>query len=235
MRPNTKILAGLAVLAAFYSATGRPSVDPELMIRMLIVGYCYGIRSERRLCEEVHLNLAYRWFCRLGLEGQVPDHSTFSKNRHGRFNESDVFRHLFETVVERCIAEGLVGGEGFAVDTSLIEADANRQRSIPGADWNKERNPETASRSVREYLETLDEAAWGAATNVEPKFVSPSDPAAQWTGAMRGPAFFAYADNYLVDVRSAIIVDVEASRAVRQAEVGAALSLEMLYKYDEAM
>jgi hypothetical protein len=177
------------------------------------------------LCEEVHLNLAYRWFCRLGLEGQVPDHSTFSKNRHGRFSESDVFRHLFETVVERCIAEGLVGGEGFAVDASLIEADANRQRSIPGADWNKERNPETASRSVREYLETLDEAAWGAATDVEPKFVSPSDPAAQWTGAMRGPAFFAYADNYLVDVRSAIIVDVEASRAVRQAEVGAARAM----------
>jgi transposase len=212
-------------LAGFYSPIGRPSVDPELMIRMLIVGYCYGIRSERRLCEEVHLNLAYRWFCRLGLEGQVPDHSTFSKNRHGRFSESDVFRHLFETVVERCIAEGLVGGEGFAVDASLIEADANRQRSIPGADWNKERSPETASRSVREYLETLDEAAWGAATGVEPKFVSPSDPAAQWTGAMRGPAFFAYADNYLVDVRSAIIVDVEASRAVRQAEVGAARTM----------
>jgi transposase len=89
-------------LAAFYSSTGRPSIDPELMIRMLIVGYCCGIRSERRLCEEVHLNLAYRWFCRLGLEGQVPDHSTFSKNRHGRFRESDVFRHLFESVVERC-------------------------------------------------------------------------------------------------------------------------------------
>jgi hypothetical protein len=155
----------------------------------------------------------------------VPDHSTFSKNRHGRFSESDVFRHLFETVVERCIAEGLVGGEGFAVDASLIEADANRQRSIPGTDWNKERNPETASRSVREYLETLDKVAWGAATGVEPKFVSPSDPAAQWTGAMRGPAFFAYADNYLVDVHSAIIVDVEASRAVRQAEVGAARTM----------
>jgi transposase len=212
-------------LASFYSAIGRPSIDPELMIRMLIVGYCYGIRSERRLCEEVHLNLAYRWFCRLGLEGEVPDHSTFSKNRHGRFRESDVFRHLFEAVMERCIAEDLVGGEGFAVDASLIEADANRQRSIPGSDWNKKRNPETASRSVREYLATLDDAAWGAATDVEPKFVSPSDPAAQWTGAQRGPAFFAYADNYLVDVRSAIIVDVEASRAVRQAEVGAAKTM----------
>jgi transposase len=89
-------------LIAFYSHTGRPSVDPELMIRMLIVGYCLGIRSERRLCEEVHLNLAYRWFCRLGLEDAVPDHSTFSKNRHGRFRESETFRHVFETVLQRC-------------------------------------------------------------------------------------------------------------------------------------
>src|ERR1700674_4919121 len=95
-------------LAPFYSSVGRPSIDPELMIRMLIVGYCMGIRSERRLCEEGHLNLGYRWFFRLGLDGKVPDPSTFSKNRHGRFRESDVLRHLFETVVERCMAEGLV-------------------------------------------------------------------------------------------------------------------------------
>jgi transposase len=113
-----------AHLAPFYSSTGRPSVDPELLIRMLIVGYCFGIRSERRLCEEVHLNLAYRWFCRLGLEGDVPDHSTFSKNRHGRFRDSDLLRELFEATVRRCIDEGLVGGEGFAVDASLIKADA---------------------------------------------------------------------------------------------------------------
>lgn len=134
-----------AYLAPFYSTTSRPSIDPELMIRMLIVGYCYGIRSERRLCEEIHLNLAYRWFCRLGLEGSVPDHSTFSKNRHGRFAESGLFRHLFEIVVERCMAEGLVGGEGFAVDASLIEADANRQRGVPGSEW---RAPEVASPST---------------------------------------------------------------------------------------
>ena len=121
-----------AELAPFYSATGRPSIDPELMIRMLIVGYCFGIRSERRLCEEVHLNLAYRWFCRLGLEGEVPDHSTFSKNRHGRFRDSDLLRRLFETVLRRCMDEGLVGGEGFAVDASLIKADANRQKGIEG-------------------------------------------------------------------------------------------------------
>src|ERR1700752_180335 len=125
-------------LSAFYSTIGRPSIAPELMIRMLLVGYCFGIRSERRLCEEVHLNLAYRWFCRLGLDGDVPDHSTFSKNRHGRFRESDAFRHVFETVMSRCIEEGLVGGEGFAVDASLISADANKQRSVPGSeavDW----------------------------------------------------------------------------------------------------
>src|SRR5579859_6627717 len=119
-------------LAPFYSEVGRPSIDPELMIRMLIVGYCFGIRSERRLCEEVHLNLAYRWFCRLGLDGTVPDHSTFSKNRHGRFRESDLSRQLFEATVARCMTEGLVGGEGFAVDASLSKADANRQHSVPG-------------------------------------------------------------------------------------------------------
>src|SRR5690606_37293142 len=119
-------------LRPYYSETGRPSIDPELMIRMLIVGYCFGIRSERRLCEEVHLNLAYRWFCRLGLEGKVPDHSTFSKNRHGRFRDSDLLRQVFEMTVERCLAEGLVGGEAFAVDASMIKADANRQRGIPG-------------------------------------------------------------------------------------------------------
>lgn len=113
-------------LAEFYSHTGRPSVDPELLIRMLLVGYCFGIRSERRLCEEVHLNLAYRWFCRLDLNDRVPDHSTFSKNLHGRFRESELLRHLFETTVTRCIAEGLVSGQRMAIDASLIEADANK-------------------------------------------------------------------------------------------------------------
>jgi transposase len=119
-------------LFTFYSTIGRPSIAPELMIRMLLVGYCFGIRSERRLCEEVHLNLAYRWFCRLGLDGDVPDHSTFSKNRHGRFRESDLLRRLFETILRRCINQGLVGGEGFAVDASLIRADANRQNGVGG-------------------------------------------------------------------------------------------------------
>ena len=206
-------------LAPFYSAIGRPSVDPELMIRMLIVGYCSGIRSERRLCEEVHLNLAYRWFCRLGLDGDVPDHSTFSKNRHGRFRQSDLLRRLFETILRRCIHEGLVGGEGFAVDASLIKADANRQKGIEGERWLA---PEAAGHAVDEYLTVLDDAAFGAATEVVPKFISPADPAARWTGAHGGQAFFAYSTNYLIDVENAIIVDVEATTAIRQAEVLAA-------------
>jgi transposase len=206
-------------LAAFYSNLGRPSVDPELMIRMLLVGYCLGIRSERRLCEEVHLNLAYRWFCRLGLDGDVPDHSTFSKNRHGRFRQSDLLRRVFEAVLRRCIDEGLVGGEDFAVDASLIKADANRQKGIEGEQWLA---PRAAGRAVREYLAVLDDAAFGAATEVTPKFISPADPAARWTGAHGGQAFFAYSTNYLIDVDNAIIVDVEATTAIRQAEVLAA-------------
>jgi DDE family transposase len=132
---------------------------------------------------------------------------------------------VFERVVETCIAAGLVGGHGFAVDASLIVADADKQRSIPGKDWDKQRDPGTASRAVKEYLATLDDAAFGAASDVTPKFASPSDPAAPWTGAMRGPAFFAYADNCLIDVKFGVIVDVEASRAIRQAEVGAARTM----------
>lgn len=216
-------LEGLrAHLAPFYSAMGRPSIDPELLIRMLLVGYCFGIRSERRLCEEVHLNLAYRWFCRLGLEGVVPDHSTFSKNRHGRFRDSDLLRQLFDTVLRRCILEGLVGGEGFAVDASLIKAEANRERSVPG---DPGLPPEASSRAIDEYLAVLDDAAFGAATPVTPKFISPVDPAARWTAANKGPAFFAYATNYLIDLEHAVIVDVEASTAVRPAELTAARTM----------
>jgi transposase len=144
-----------AHLEPFYSNVGRPSIDPELMIRMLLVGYCYGIRSERRLCDEVHLNLAYRWFCRLGLDGDVPDHSTFSKNRHGRFRDSDLLRQVFETVVARCMTEGLVGGEAFAVDASMVVADAHRQRGVASSD---ELAP-TSNRAVTEYLAVVDDAA----------------------------------------------------------------------------
>ncbi|MEO1494810.1 MAG: transposase, partial [Pseudomonadota bacterium] len=167
-------------LAPFYSSTGRPSIDPELMIRMLIVGYCMGIRSERRLCEDVHLNLAYRWFCRLDLSDPVPDHSTFSKNRHGRFRDSDLFRHLFEQVLKRCIAEGLVGDDQFGVDASLIKADASRYTKVEAADWSPSVD---APRAVREYLDTLDDAAFSGATPVKPKALSPSDPGARYTRA----------------------------------------------------
>jgi transposase len=205
-------------LTAFYSHTGRPSIDPELMVRMLLVGYCFGIRSERRLCEEVHLNLAYRWFCRIGLEDAVPDHSSFSKNRHGRFRDSDAFRQLFESVVERCIAEGLVGGEGFAIDASIIRADANRRRGVPSTqtiDWPA---PEQRSRAVRDYLAALDEAESVASP---PKHVSMTDPAARWTAAPGCPAYYAYSTNYLVDVESGVIVDVEATAAHRTEETEA--------------
>jgi transposase len=211
-----------AHLAPFYSSTGRPSIDPELMIRMLIVGYTHGIRSERRLCEEVRLNLAYRWFCRLDLTDPIPDHSTFSKNRHGRFRDSDLFRKVFEDVVARCIAEGLVGGERFAADASLIAADANKLNSTAKEDWDLDAiNPETAPRAVVEYLFALDDAAFGAATDVTPKFVSHADPSSQWTAAHHGPAYFAYSNNYLIDTDNAIIVDVQASRSVRTGETHA--------------
>src|SRR5438094_5970568 len=206
-------------LAPFYSSTGRPSIDPELLVRMLLVGYCYGIRSERRLCEEVHLNLAYRWFCRLGLDGEVPDHSTFSKNRHGRFRDCDLLRKLFETVLQRCIAEGLVGGEGFAVDASLIQADASDRARVEGAAGLPR---DAAGRAGEEYLAVLDDAAFGAAREGIRKFIEAADPATRWTAAHRGPAFFAYSNNYLIDVENAIIVDVEATTAIRQAEMTAA-------------
>jgi hypothetical protein len=158
----------------------------------------------------------------LNLDGDVPDHSTFSKNRHGRFRDSDVLRHVFETVVRRCITEGLVGGEGFAVDASLIKADANRQSGVPDVEA---LDPVRSCRAVREYLAVLDDAAFGAATSVAPKYLAPVDPAARWTAANGGLAFFAYATNYLIDLDHAVIVEVEASSAVRQAEVAAAKTM----------
>jgi transposase len=214
-----------AELASYYPKIGRPSIDPVLMIRMLVVGYVFAIRSERALCREVRVNLAYRWFCRLSIEDKVPDHSAFSRARNERFGDSAIFRSVFERVVGACMRAGLVGGEGFAVDASLIAADANKQRSIAGSQWSKELDAQEVTRASTEYLATLSDAAFGAASDVTPKFVSPSDPAAQWTGAMRGPAFFAYADNYLIDVKFGIIMDVEASRAIRQAEVGASRTM----------
>jgi transposase len=208
-------------LAAFYSHTGRPSIDPELMIRMLIVGYCFGIRSERRLCEEVRLNLAYRWFCRLDLDDAIPDHSTFSKNRHGRFRQSDAFRHVFEGVLRRCMKEGLVAGEGFAIDASVIKADVNRTRGVPGTepiDWTAGDGP---SRAVREYLEGLERTnpSGEKADSSVPKNISLTDPSARWTAAPGGPPTYAYSTNYLIDLPAGIIVDVEATPAYRIQEV----------------
>lgn len=217
-----------AELAPFYSSTGRPSIDPELMIRMLLVGYCYGIRSERRLCDEAHLNLGYRWFCRLGLDGAVPDHSTFSKARHGRFREAEVFRRVFERVVSSCMTAGLVGGEGFAIDASVIEADASYALRVDGPTLPPERaDPDSATRPVREYLAALDAAATRVAGGedgedqperlaAEPapaKLLSLTDPAAAWTSKGARKASFAYAVNYLVDLKRAVVVDVTASPA----------------------
>ena len=212
-------------LRPFYSHLGRPSIDLELIIRMLVIGYVMGIRSERRLCDEVHLNLAYRWFCRLGLEGKVPDHSTFSRYRHGKLRDSNLLRQVFEATVERCLREDLVSGEGFAVDASLIAADANKARSIAAEDWSPEVAREAGNRAAREYLETLDDAAFGAASPVQPKFVAKSDPAAQWTRAEESRPYFAYATNYLIDTKSSVIMDVKATRAIRQAEVGASRTM----------
>jgi len=203
-------------LKPHYSPMGRPSVDPELMIRMLIVGYCFGIRSERRLCDEMHLNLAYRWFCRLGLEDPVPDHSTFSINRHGRFRESDAFRLVFESVVRRCMAAGLVGGEGFAIDASVMEADASRYHGL-APDEIDLRAIEDPSRAVREYLAAFDPAP--APARKTPKVISPSDPCSAWTAKANKRVQFGYGLNYLIDNAHAIIVDVEATPARTYDEV----------------
>jgi len=213
-------------LAPYYSHTGRPSIDPELMIRMLIIGYCFGIRLERQLCEEVQLNLAYRWFCHLSIEDKVPDHSTFSKNRHGRFRESDAFRYVFEQVLHRGIEEGLVGGEGFAVDASIVRADASRMHhhDEDDDDWGS-----GGSRAVREYLDALDEA--DLPSGKTPKKVSSTDPAASWTAAPGGPAFYAYSTNYLIDLKAGIVVDVKASAVNKAAEVAA--TQRMLQRTEE--
>jgi transposase len=232
----TRILADLRErLASFYSDIGRPSVDPELMMRMLIVGYCYGIRSERRLCEEVQLHLAYRWFCRLDLDDKVPHHSTFSENRLNRFRESDILRHIFERVVMAAMAMGLVKGEGFAVDASVMEANASRYhgKAPDELDWTEKQRQK---RAVAEYLAALeaeaatkdgasdDEAGGGPEggrprryERKPPKVISPSDPQSAWTA--KANKQFGYGLNYLIDIKNAVIVDVEATPARTYDEV----------------
>ena len=220
----TRILADLrGKLEAFYSEIGRPSIDPELMIRMLIVGYCYGIRSERKLCEEVELHLAYRWFCRLDLDDNVPDHSTFSVNRHGRFRESDFFRQIFEAAVRACMDGGLVKGEGFAIDASVVEADASRYHGVKPeeADWSA---PERQTRAVAEFLGALDDDD-PTADRKSPKVISLSDPCSAWTAKANKRVQFGYGLNYLIDVENAVIVDVEATPARTYDEVAAARTM----------
>jgi transposase len=216
----TRVLAGLREkLAPFYSEIGRPSIDPELMIRMLIVGYCYGIRFERRLCEEVELHLAYRWFCRLDLDDKVPDHSTFSVNRHGRFRDSDILRQVFEAVVRACMDAGLVKGEGFAVDASVMEANASRYHGVPPeeADWSA---PERQTRAVVEFLSGLDDED-SSADRKQPKVISPTDPCSAWTAKANKRVQFGYGLNYMIDTEHAVIVDVEATPARTYDEVAA--------------
>ena len=216
----TRVLADLREkLAPFYSEIGRPSIDPELMLRMLIVGYCYGIRFERRLCQEVELHLAYRWFCRLDLDDTVPDHSTFSVNRHGRFRDSDIFRHVFEAVVRACMDAGLVKGEGFAVDASVMEADASRYhgKAPDEIDWSA---PERQTRAVTEFLTAIDDDNPNANRKL-PKVISPVDPCSAWTAKANKRVQFGYGLNYLIDIENAVIVDVEATPARTYDEVAA--------------
>src|SRR4051812_22360067 len=216
----TLVLADLREkLEPFYSEFGRPSIDPELMIRMLIVGYCYGIRFERKLCEEVELHLAYRWFCRLDLDDRVPDHSTFSVNRHGRFRDSELFRHVFEAVVRACMNAGLVKGQGFAVDASVMEADASRYhgKAPDEIDWSL---PERQTRAAAEFLASLDDENPDA-DRKPPKVISPVDPCSAWTAKANKRVQFGYGLNYLIDIDNAVIVDVEPTPARTYDEVEA--------------
>jgi transposase len=207
-------------LQPYYSEIGRPSVDPELMLRILIIGYCYGLRSERKLTQEVDLHLAYRWFCRLDLDDKVPHHSTFSENRLHRFRESDVFRHIFERVVAACMAAGLVKGEGFAVDASVMEANASRYhgKAPDEIEWAE---PERQTRAVKEYLAGLEAENEPNPDRKPPKVISPSDPCSAWTAKANKRVQFGYGLNYLIDIENAVIVDVEATPARTYDEVAA--------------
>ncbi len=217
------------IMAPHYSLIGRPSIDPELMVRMLLVGYLGGIRSERKLCAGMHLNLAHRWFCRLGMGDVVPDHSTFSKNRHRRFRDGNVFRAVFEQVVRRCVEAGLVPGENAAVDGSQVDADASRHKRLPGdrvpKAWTTDRGAQ--AHPVREHLDALDAAVPPGPDEPRheaPKYLSPTDPAAAWS-IKHGVGVFAYETNLLVDTAHGIIVDVEATPARLSQEIVAAKAM----------
>ncbi len=220
-------------LAPYYSHTGRPSIDPVLMMRMLLVGYVFAIRSERRICAEIQVNLAYRWFCKLGIEDKIPDHSVFCRARRERFRESDALRRVFEGVVAMSIAAGLVGGEAFSIDASLIKADVDKKKRMLGDQpiaWPK---MDEASHAVREYLAALDAthgdgdsggadgggSSEGDRRRKPPKEVSLTDPQATWVARPGMDPFFAYDANYLIDNKVGIIIDAVGTRANRSVEI----------------
>ncbi len=211
-----------------YSETGRPSIDPEVLLRVLLLGYLYGVTSERKLLEELRMHLAWRWFTGLGFDQEIPHHSTFSKNRHGRFQESNLFQELFERIVEQCIQAGLVQGAQMSVDGSFIQADADHHSRIP-----REQLAEAAkvNYGARKYLEELEqENGEGESVHQQDK-VSTTDPDATYMTKGNRAAELGYFDNYLIDNDSCVIVGVQATAARLSQESAAAR--DMLDRYRE--
>jgi len=206
-------------LKASYSETGRPSIDPELLLRILLIGYLYGITSERKLVEELRMHLAWRWFTGLGFDQEIPHHSTFSKNRHGRFQESKLFEQLFEEIVARCLEAGLVEGDNLSVDGSFVEANASKQSRIP-----REQLAEVAhvKHNVRQYLVELEQQNPIEEPAHQQEQVSTTDPDSTYATKGGTPARLGYYDNYLVDNHSCVIVGVQATAARMSQETVAA-------------
>ena len=219
-----------------YSGTGRPSIDPEVLVRLLLIGYLYGITSERRLMDEVRMHLAYRWFTGLGFDQSIPDHSTLSKNRHGRFRHAGVFREVFEAIVRRCVAAGLVAGRELAVDGTLVAADASARSRVTPTQFAERAS---VSHTVQDYLTEVDrhtpvepaaESAVSPASAL-PKTLSTTDPDAAWA-TKGGPATFAYFDHYLIDTASQVIVGVDATPArFRQETLAARRMLDQVGRF----
>src|ERR1700686_1570881 len=202
-----------------YSETGRPSIDPELLLRILLIGYLYGVTSERKLVEELRMHLAWRWFTGLGFDQEIPHHSTFSKNRHGRFQESKLFEELFEQIVLQCVEVGLVQGKHLSVDGSFVEANAAKESRIP-----REQLAEGAqvNQTVRQYLVELEQQNPTAEPVHEQDQVSTTDPDSTYATKGGTPARLGYYDNYLVDNHSCVIVGVQATAALMSQETVAA-------------
>jgi transposase len=202
-----------------YSETGRPSIDPELLLRILLIGYLYGITSERKLVEELRMHLAWRWFTGLGFDQEIPHHSTFSKNRHGRFQESSLFEELFEQIVRQCVEVGLVQGKHLSVDGSFVEANAAKQSRIP-----REQLDQAAqvNQTVRQYLVEVEEQNPAEEPVHEQDQVSTTDPDSTYATKGGTPARLGYYDNYLVDNPSCVIVGVQATAARMSQETVAA-------------